>query len=171
MTTTISDTFRSPAGTGVGGVVVRATLVAASEVLTSGGAIIREVETTTASDGTWSLALTPISSLAVDAGAYYLVTADGHRWTIDVPDTGTHTLNDVQIEPAPLPSTGATTVALAVRPTVKLWDGVSAYATVNDAVIYIGGPTDPTVNNGDMWIDTNAHLGRVRIGGASVAFS
>lgn len=152
--TTISDTFTSPAGTGVGGVVVRATLVAASEVLTGGGAIIRETETTTASDGTWSLTLTPISSLAVSTGAYYLVTADGHRWTIDVPDTGTHDLDDVQIEPAPLPSTGATTVALALRPIVKLWDGDS-YETVDNAVIYVGGPTDPTVNDGDIWIDTN----------------
>jgi hypothetical protein len=153
--TTIADTLNSPAGTGVAGVVVRATLVAASEVLTGGGAIIRETETATASDGTWSLTLTPISSLAVPTGAYYLVTADGHRWTIDVPDTGTYTLDDVQIEPSPLPSTGATTVALALRPIVKLWDGVSAYATVNNAVIYVGGPTDPTVNDGDIWIDTN----------------
>lgn len=169
--TTISDTFRDPAGTGVGGVVVRATLVAASEVLTGGGAIIRETETTTAADGTWTLTLTPIASLAVSSGAYYLITADGHRWTIDVPASGTHALDDVQVEPAPLPSTGATTVALAVRPTIKLWDAVSAYAAVNDAVIYIGGPIDPTVNNGDIWIDTNTPRGVVRIGGAAVPFS
>jgi hypothetical protein len=169
--TTISDKLTSPAGTGVRGVVVRATLVAASEVLSAGGAIIREAETTTASDGTWSLTLTPISSLAVAGGAYYLVTADGHRWTIDVPDTGTHTLAEVQIQPAPLPSTGATTVALALRPVVKLWDGVSAYATVDNAVIYVGGLTDPTVNDGDIWLDTNAHRGVARIGGALVAFS
>lgn len=152
--TTISDTFTSPARIGVGGVAVRATLVAASEVLTGGGAIIREAETTTASDGTWSLTLTPIDDLAVSEGAYYLVTADGHRWTIDVPDTGTHTLDDVQIEPSPLPPTGATTVALALRPIVRLWDG-NSYETVNNAVIYVGGPTDPTVNDGDIWIDTN----------------
>lgn len=152
--TTIADTFRNPAGVAVAGVVVRATLVAASEVLTGGGVTIRETETTTATDGTWSLVLTPISSLAVPAGAYYLIAADGHRWTIDVPDTGTYTLDDVQIEPGPLPGTGATTVALALRPIVKLWNG-SAYVTVNNAVIYVGGPTDPTVNDGDIWINTN----------------
>lgn len=152
--TTISDTLTNPAGVGVAGVVVRATLVAASEVLTGGGAIIRETETTTATGGTWSLTLTPIDSLAVSEGAYYLVTADGHRWTIDVPASGTYDLDDVQIEPAPLPSTGATTTALALRPIVRLWDGDS-YETVDDAVIYVGGPTDPTVNDGDIWIDTN----------------
>jgi hypothetical protein len=123
-------------------------------VLTGGGAVIREATTTTASDGTWSLTLTPIDDLAVSAGAYYLVTADGHRWTIDVPSTGTYSLDDVQIEPAPLPDTGATTVALALRPVVKLWDGDS-YETVDNTVIYVGGPTDPTVNDGDIWIDTN----------------
>lgn len=163
--TTISDTFTSPAGTGVGGVVVRATLVAASEVLTGGGAIIRETETTTASDGTWSLTLTPIDSLAVSEGAYYLVTADGHRWTIDVPDSGTYALDDVQIEPAPLPTTGATTAALALRWRVAMWDGVSAYVDPGsgnafarqgtEIVAFLGGPTDPTSINGDLWIDTN----------------
>ena len=152
--TTIADTLRSPGGTGIGGVVVRATLVAASEVLTGGGAIIRDTETTTATDGTWSLTLTPISNLAVDSGAFYLITADGHRWTIDVPDSGTYTLDDVQIEPAPLPSTGATTTALIIRPIIKLWDG-NSYETVNNAVFYIGGPVDPTVNDGDFWFDTN----------------
>lgn len=153
--TIISDTLLDPSHAPVAGVVVWASLVAASEVLAGGGAVIREAETTTAADGTWSLTLTPISSLAVPAGAYYLIAADGHRWTINVPDTGTYTLNATQIVPAPLPSTGATTVALALRPIVKLWDGVSAYATVNNAVIYVGGPTDPTVNNGDIWINTN----------------
>jgi len=122
--TTISDAFRNPAGTGVGGVVVRATLVAASEVLTGGGAIIRETETTTASDGTWSLTLTPIASLAVSVGAYYLVTADGHRWTIDVPATGTYDLDDVQVEPGPLPATGATTVALAALQALAILDTI-----------------------------------------------
>lgn len=152
--TTIADTFRNAAAVAVPGVVVRATLIAASEVLTGGGAVIRETDTTTASDGTWSLALTPISSLAVPGGAYYLIAADGHRWTIDVPASGTYTLDDVQIEPGPLPDTGATNVALALRPIVKLWNG-SAYVTVNNAVIYVGGPTDPTVNDGDIWINTN----------------
>jgi hypothetical protein len=113
--TTITDTLTNPAGTGVGGVVVRATLVAASEVLTGGGAIIRETETTTAADGTWTLTLTPIDDLAVAEGAYYLVTADGHRWTIDVPNSGAYALDDVQIEPAPLPGTGATAAAVAAH--------------------------------------------------------
>jgi hypothetical protein len=149
--TTITDTLTNPAGTGVGGVVVRATLVAASEVLTGGGAIIRETETTTAADGTWTLTLTPIDDLAVAEGAYYLVTADGHRWTIDVPDSGAYALDDVQIEPAPLPSTGATAAAVALRPTVKWWNG-TAYVAVSDAVVYVGGPTDPRVNDGDVWI-------------------
>ena len=162
--TTISDTFSSPAGDGVAGVVVRATLVAASEVLTGGGAIIREAETTTAADGTWSLTLTPIDSLAVSTGAYYLVTADGHRWTIDVPDSGTFALDDVQVEPAPLPSTGATTAALALRWRVALWNGTT-YADPgsgnaferqgNEIVAFLGGLVDPTSIDGDLWINTD----------------
>jgi hypothetical protein len=162
--TTISDELRTPAGVGVGGVTVRATLVAASEVLTGGGAIIRETETTTASDGTWSLTLTPISELAVSDGAYYLVTADGHRWTIDVPASGTYALDDVQVEPGPLPATGATTAALALRWRVALWDG-SAYVDPGsgnafarqpgEIVAFLGGPTDPTSSNGDLWIATD----------------
>jgi hypothetical protein len=150
--TTITDTLTNPAGTGVGGVVVRATLVAASEVLTGGGAIIRETETTTAADGTWTLTLTPIDDLAVAEGAYYLVTADGHRWTIDVPNSGAYALDDVQIEPAPLSSTGATTAAVALRPTVKWWNG-TAYVAVSNAVVYVGGSVDPRVNDGDVWIN------------------
>jgi len=122
--TTIADTLTNPAGTGVGGVVVRATLVAASEVLTGGGAIIRETEATTDSDGAWSLTLTPIDDLAVSDGAYYLVTADGHRWTIDVPDSGTHALDDVQVEPGPLPSTGATAAALAALEVLAILDTI-----------------------------------------------
>lgn len=106
--TMIRDTFRDPAGTGVAGVEVRASLVAASEVVAGGGAVIREAQTTTAGDGTWTLTLTPIGDLAVSGGAYYLVTADGHRWAVDVPDSGTYTLDDVQVEPGPLPATGAT---------------------------------------------------------------
>lgn len=153
--TTIADVLLTPTGAPVGGVMVRASLVAASEVLAGGGAVISEAETITTSAGAWSLTLTPISALAVPEGAYYLITADGHWWTIDVPPTGTYALDDVQVEPGPLPETGATTTALALRPVVKLWDGVSAYVTVVGAVIYVGGPTDPTVNNGDIWIDTN----------------
>jgi hypothetical protein len=153
--TTIADTLRNPAGVAVPGVVVRASLVAASEVLTGGGAIVRETQTVTDVDGTWSLTLTPISSLAVPTGAYYIIAADGHRWTVDVPDSGMYTLDAAQIEPGPLPGTGATSAALAHRPIIMLWDGVSAYATVDNAVFYIGGPTDPTVNDGDFWFDTN----------------
>jgi hypothetical protein len=58
--------FRPTAGLPrpVPGATVRANLVAASEVLSGGGAIIREASTITASDGSWSLTLTPISELA-----------------------------------------------------------------------------------------------------------
>lgn len=161
--TTISDVFRNPAGTGVGGVTVRATLVAASEVISGGGAVIRDTEVVTASDGTWTLTLTPLDSLSVPTGAYYLITADGHRWTIDVPPTGTYTLDAVQVEPAPLPDTGATTAALALRWRVAIWNG-SIYVDPGTAiaftrqgteiVAFLGGPTDPTSINGDLWIDT-----------------
>lgn|SRR5574342_815340 len=161
--TVIADVFRNAAGVGVGGVPVRASLVAASEVLTGGGAIIREAQTVTASDGAWSLTLTPIASLSVPAGAYYLITADGHRWTVNVPASGTYALKDVQVVPGPLPDTGATTAALALRWRVTLWNG-SAYVDPGsgaafarqgtEIVAFLGGPTDPTSINGDLWIDT-----------------
>lgn len=145
--TTISDTLRDPAGVGVGGVVVRATLVAASEVLAAGGAIIREAETTTAADGTWTLTLTPISELAVDGGAYYFIAADGHRWAVDVPDSGTYTIAAVTTEPGPLPDTSA------VKPTVLVWDG-SAYTLATGAHIKVGGPgLDTGDPDGSFWID------------------
>lgn len=145
--TTISDTLRNPAGVGVGGVTVRATLVAASEVLSAGGAIIREAETTTASDGAWSLTLTPISSLAVNDGAYYLITADGHRWEIDVPDSGTYDLAAVLTEPGPLSDTSA------IKPTVLVWDGDS-YNLATGAHIKVGGPgLDGGDPDGSIWID------------------
>jgi hypothetical protein len=150
--TTISDTFRDPTGVGVGGVLVRAALVAASEVLTGGGAVIREAVATTASDGTWSLTLTPISTLAVSTGAYYLVTADGHRWTIDVPASGTYTLNTVQIEPAPLPVTGATTTALAVETAARIAADAKLVAAVDLARAPIPGRVARIVfdANGDV---------------------
>lgn len=163
MTTTISDTFRNAAGTGVGGVVVRAALVAASEVLTGGGAIIREAETTTASDGTWSLMLTPTADLLVAGGAFYLVTADGHRWTVDVPSAGgPYTLADVLVEPAPLASLGLTTatgVALATidaKGDLLVGSGPDAIARLavgtNDYVL----TADSTAANGVKWATVTA---------------
>lgn len=161
--TTIADTLLDPSDVPVPGVTVWATLVAASEVLQGGGAIIREAQTVTAANGTWSLVLTPISELSVPEGAYYLIAADGHRWTVNVPDTGTYNLDDVQIEPGPLPATGATTAALALRWRVALWNGSiytdpgsgNAFARAGTEIVaFLGGPTDPTSINGDLWIDT-----------------
>ena len=145
--TAISDTFTNPAGVAVGGVAVRASLVAASGLLTAGGALIREANTTTATDGTWSLTLTPLADLLVPDGAYYLVTADGNRWTIDVPATGTWTLAQVATEPGPLDDTSA------IKPTVYTWTG-SAYEVAVGAHIKVGGPgLDSGDPDGSFWID------------------
>ncbi len=43
---------------------------------------------------------------------------------------------------------------LAPKATVKYWTG-SAYTNVTTGVIYVGGSSDPTVNNGDIWIKTS----------------
>lgn len=145
--TAIADTLYSPTGAAVAGVTVRATLVAASEVLAAGGAIIREADTLTATDGTWSLELTPISELAVPEGAYYLIAADGHRWEVDVPDSGTYTLAQAATEPGPLPDTSA------IKPTVYVWDGDS-YNLATGAHIKVGGPgLDGGDPDGSFWID------------------
>ncbi len=156
--TTISDTFRDPAGNGVGGVVVRATLVAASEVLTAGGAIIREAETTTAADGTWSLMLTPISSLSVSGGAYYLITADGHRWAIGVPSAGgPYKIVDVQVAPAPLPPLGLTTATGVQLSTIDAKGDLLVGSADNTiARLAVGTDTyvltaDHTAPNGVKW--------------------
>lgn len=162
--TTITGTLTDPSGTAVPGVPVRASLVAASEVLTTGGQIIREATTYTDATGAWSLTLTPIENLAVSEGAYYIIAADGHRWTIDVPATGTHELRTVLIEPAPLAATGATTAALGLRWRVAVWNTVAAeyqdpgtgdtFARQGTEIVaFLGGPTDPTTIDGDLWID------------------
>lgn len=147
--TTISDKLTDPSGTAVADVLVRARLVAASEVLTAGGAIISETETTTAADGTWSLTLTPTADLAVSEGAYYLITADGHRWTVSVPASGTYDLASVLTEPGPLPDTSA------VKPTVLVWDtDTEAYVLATGAHIKIGGPgLDSGDPDGSIYFD------------------
>ena len=160
--TTITGTLYDPSGEPVGGVPVRASLVAASTVLAAGGQLIREVTTYTAADGTWSLTLTPLDNLAVSEGAYYIIAADGYRWTVDVPASGSHELHTVLVEPAPLGATGATTAALGLRWRVAVWSGSqyvdpgTATAFVrqgSEIVAFLGGPTDPTTVDGDLWID------------------
>lgn len=147
--TAIADTLYGPDGAGVPGVAVRATLVAASEVLAAGGAIIREATTRTDDDGAWSLTLTPIANLSVTEGAYYLIAADGHRWEVDVPASGTYTLAQALTEPGPLPDTSA------IKPTIYVWDtGTAAYVLATGAHIKVGGPgLDAGDPDGSFWID------------------
>lgn len=98
--TTITGTLLNAGGAGVSGVTVSARLVAAAELLTAGGQVIRSATTTSASPtGAWTLTLTPISALAYPTGAYYTVEADGRRWHITVPDTGSHELATVLVTP------------------------------------------------------------------------
>jgi hypothetical protein len=95
--TAITGTLLDAAGTGVSGVTVSARLVATSELLAAGGQVIRAASTQSGAGGAWSLTLTPLSALAYPTGAYYLVEADGRRWTITVPDAGTHELGTVLV--------------------------------------------------------------------------
>lgn len=112
--TTIKGTAVDASGAPLAGRTVTARLVAATTALDEpGGQIITGAETVTGSDGTWSLILTPLSALLEPEGAYYVVVVGTERYTIDVPDSGTHELGTVLVEPGPLPSTGATAAALA----------------------------------------------------------
>lgn len=38
-------------------------------------------------------------------------------------------------------------------PVLTVWDGVSAYVENEAARIYVGGPTDPTSEPGDIWFE------------------
>jgi hypothetical protein len=103
--TTITGTLVDNSGTPVPNRVVRATLRAASVVTEGGGEIIRDTATLSASDGTWSLTLTPTSHLVAPEGAYYQIISGRHVWYVEVPDTGTHSLEDVMVEPVTTPPT------------------------------------------------------------------
>jgi hypothetical protein len=165
--TIISDTLRDPTGNGVGGVLVRATLVAASEVLAAGGAIIREAETTTATDGTWSLVLTPISQLSVSGGAYYLIAADGHRWAIGVPSAGgPYKLVDVEAAPAPLAPLGLTT-ATGVTLSIVDAKGDLLVGSGPDAVARLAVGTDTYVLTADSTAPNGVKWAVVSAGAAS----
>ncbi|MFD0885301.1 hypothetical protein ACFQ08_12165 [Streptosporangium algeriense] len=95
--TTITNTVKDASGAPVSGVQVTAHLVAAATFLVGGGEIVKEVTTTSAADGTWSLTLTPTESLTYPQGAYYTVSEGERRHTITVPVTGTHTLSEVLV--------------------------------------------------------------------------
>lgn len=53
------------------------------------------------------------------------------------------------------PVSTAQATAIALKPDLKAWNGAS-YSAISNGVIYVGGSTDPTVNNGDIWIDTSS---------------
>ncbi|HEX8008217.1 MAG TPA: hypothetical protein VF482_17520, partial [Trebonia sp.] len=99
-------------GAGVSGLVVRATLVAASNA-TATGEIVNPAATVTAGDGSWSLNLVPVSQLVQPTGAYYTLTVGGASYSVTAPDNGPVTLASALVVPGPLPAAGATVAALA----------------------------------------------------------
>lgn len=96
--TTITDKLLTAAGAPVVGAVVTARLVGPSG-WTTDGHIVAIASTTSGSDGSWSLVLTPVSQ--VGTGAYYLLIENGRHYLITVPDTGTHRLDTVLVAPIP----------------------------------------------------------------------
>lgn len=138
MVTTITGALKDAAGVGVSGIAVTARLVATSELLAAGGQLIRATSTTSAASGTvgaWTLTLTPISALAYPTGAYYVVEAGARRWTITVPDTGTHELGTVLVTtPEERGDTGLTQTAGDARYVAK------AGSTMTGALVLSGAP-------------------------------
>ena len=177
--TTITGTLLSAAGAGVTGITVTARLVASSELLTTGGQVIRVASTISTTGGAWSLTLTPISALAYPTGAYYRVEADGRRWTITVPATGTHELGTVLVVPPEerdelgLTQVGADARYLALAggtltgalilsgaPTVALHAATKAYV---DSITGAGTPSGTVV--------AETGFGQASVAGASADYS
>jgi hypothetical protein len=53
------------------------------------------------------------------------------------------------------PVSTAQQTALNLKPNLKAWNG-SSYSDISNGNLYVGGTSDPTVNNGDVWVDTQS---------------
>lgn len=156
MTTITGTLLTATPGTGVAGVTVTARLVASSEQLTAGGQVIRSASTTSGAGGAWSLTLTPLSALAHPVGAYYRVEADGRRWTITVPDTGTHELGAVLVDvPDDRGDVGLTQTAADARYLTKTG------GTLTGALTLAGGPASDLQAATKRYVDDNVVAGAV----------
>ena len=101
--TTVHNKLVDVAGAAVPGVTVRAALRAATGFAADGDSeIVQHAETTTGSDGTWTLTLSPTGGME-DPDAYYQVWEGKRIWAVTVPDSGSHFLRDVLTDP-PSPS-------------------------------------------------------------------
>ena len=101
--TTVHNKLVTAAGVAVPAAPVRAVLRAATGFAADGDTeIVRRVETVTASDGTWTLTLSPTGGME-DPGAYYEVHEDRRIWAVTVPASGSYFLRDVLVDP-PEPS-------------------------------------------------------------------
>lgn len=115
--TAITGVLRDASGAAVVDKRITAKLVASSTlVLTPAGEIIERASTTSASDGSWSLTLTPVSTLAYPDGAYYRIVVDGFRWDVTVPDSGTYDVAAVLVtDPPAQPDLGLTPTVADAR--------------------------------------------------------
>lgn len=165
--TTITGTAKDASGAGVVGVTVTARLVASSEQLTAGGQVIRAATTVTAAGGTWTLTLTPITALAYPIGAYYRLEADGRRWTITVPPTGSYELGSVLMVP-PDSRTAIIPDVTALATRVTNVEVVDAAATVGSLRTLGTGPLQATAGSDTRLSDARtplAHVGTHQPGG------
>lgn len=170
--TTITNVVRDASGAPVSGIQVTAHLIAASGFLAGGGEIVKDVSTTSAADGAWSLTLTPTGALAYPAGAHYAVTEGVRRHTVTCPASGTHNLGDVLIQvPGERPGVGLTQTAGDARYEQTSRRGQpSGYASLgSDGLV----PTSqlPASSGGDAVSSVNGKTGVVTLTAADVGAS
>jgi hypothetical protein len=147
-TVTVTGNIVDAGETARAGVAVTAELVAASYQLAAGGQVDDvTIATVSEADGDWSLDLVPNGDLQESGGSYYVFRIGLRLFYGIVPASGSVELGDIITVPGPLP---------ASAPVVKVYDDdLDAYVLASGATIFIGGPSDPTSNDGDIWFNTD----------------